>query len=486
MIIGVDIVNILRTKRLWQKRGLIVANRNCLIFRTRNIFQTNKTLLTSNTRTTTSGLTESIPNLLDFLKRFCASKLITCLIISGCHGHLADGFSGFTQRELLEYGLYEDTCKVVGLKAEDRNSSSTPIPKEQKMYIYAEEDALLKQPPYRNIKFNVLYIKHFHLKPQALLDFVEKLNPSAIILDWCFTKNGDVANLLTKAGIVSRMWMRFERTSIVGMTGNGFIELSNQQKEILRDVVRLIEEGSLNGVILVGGHGTGKTLLGCEVAKIKMAALKESNEMYDLYCVDCGLDLNCDEEAISILNMFKDNVFVNEDSPNEKYFYHIRRVSEESGIRLFEILPNEIQEIASFEKIIQALQQIFRKHTKIDRKKVILLDEVPASFLFKKQSLNTVFDFKWDPNVFVVACISPVICSDCENVRCVYSSDFKEKLENVDEKSLLETKNILFRQLDVTYRNSYEIQLFYNVFLAHQNQLSTLASQKYHNDILTG
>ena len=129
-----------------------------------------------------------------------------------------------TKKELLDYKLYEATCNVVGLKAEDRNCSSTPIPKAQRMYIDAIDDALLRQPPYRNIKFNVLYIKHFHQKSQALLDFVEELDPSAIILDWCFTKNGDVANLLTKAGVVSRMWMSFERTSIVGMTGNGFIE----------------------------------------------------------------------------------------------------------------------------------------------------------------------------------------------------------------------------------------------------------------------
>ena len=402
-IIGADIVNILRTKKpcLWQGKGVLVANQNCLIFRTKNIFQTNKTLLTSNTRTTTSGLTESVPNLLDFLKRFCASKLITCLIISGCHGNLADGLSGFTKKELLDYKLYEATCKVVGSKAEDMNISSTPIPKPQRMYIDAIDDALLRQPPYINIKFNVLYIKHFHQKSQALLDFVEELGPSAIILDWCFTKNGDVANLLTKAGIVSRMWLIFERTSIVGMTGNGLIELSNQQTEALRDMVRLIEKGHLNGVILVGGHGTGKPLLGCEVAKIKMAVLSVIHEVFDFYCVDCGHFATV--EYSSILKVFKNNVFINEDCANEKYFWTKKNIEEECGMK----------GIWSLKDIIRAFQQIFKKQNKTDeRQKIILLDELPAGFLLQERSVSNAFDIEMDQSIFIIGCISPVIDKD--------------------------------------------------------------------------
>ena len=46
------------------------------------------------------------------------------------------------------------------IEPEDRNGSSTPIPKAQRMYIDAIDDALLRQPPYRLIKFNILNIKH--------------------------------------------------------------------------------------------------------------------------------------------------------------------------------------------------------------------------------------------------------------------------------------------------------------------------------------
>ena len=92
----------------------------------------------------------------------------------------------------------------------------------------------------------------------------------------------------------------------------------------------------------------------------------------------------------------------------------------------------------------------------------------------EEHSLNDAFDFKWNPNIFVVACVSPVIDYT--------ESGFEEKLEKIDEKSLLETKNTLFSPLDVTYRNSYQIQSFYNVFLAHYNQFA----EYYENDILTG
>ena len=43
--------------------------------------------------------------------------------------------------------------------------------------------------------------------------------------------------------------------------------------------------------------------------------------------------------------------------------------------------------------------------------------------------------------------------------------------------------SITFRRLDVTYRNSAQIQMFYNVYLAHYNQ--SMAS-KDNDDILTG
>ena len=78
------------------------------------------------------------------------------------------------------------------------------------------------------------------------------------------------------------------------------------------------------------------------------------------------------------------------------------------------------------------------------------------------------------PNIFVVACLSPTIDNN--------DFDFKQKIKRIDEKNLLETKHVLFKQLDVTYRNSLEIQMFYNIDATENKRvnshifLSTLCS----------
>ena len=415
------------------------------------MFETKKTLLISNTRTTINGITDSLPKLLDLLKQLAASELITILIISGSHGD--GGVSGFSDKKKLEPRFYEETCELVGIQSDP----SKPLPKPQARYADAKDDALLRFPPYRNIKFNILNIHHFNKNGKGLLAFIEELGPSAIIVDWCYAKNGDVANLLTRAGIIARMWLRFERTSIVGLTGNGFLALDKKQTKTLRDVAELIQEGPLNGVILLGGHGTGKTLLACEFVKIKMAALGANHELFDIFCVDCGsFSVDNNDSSSSILNMLKNNAFVNDDSANDKYFYALKEFKKETGV----------EKITYFKELILAIQSMFEKlDENNERKKVLMLDEIPASFLFKDQSLNDAFDFEWNPNIFVVGCVSPVIGGPVIQDE----SDFNANLRNSDKKGLLETKNILFSRLDVTYRNSYQIQSFYNVFRIHWN-----------------
>ena len=48
----------------------------------------------------------------------------------------------------------------------------------------------------------------------------------------------------------------------------------------------------------------------------------------------------------------------------------------------------------------------------------------------------------------------------------------KEQYEIMNEKSLLERHQIMVKQLAVTYRNSKEVQLFYNVYLAHRKSIA--------------
>ena len=263
------------------------------------MLQTMKTLMTSNTTTTESGIRDSLPRILNRLKRLYGQEFLTILIVSGGHGK--DGESGFTRKHLLYHKFYEETCKLVGILP-----LSEPSTNIQTLHIDAEKKALLRNRLYKKIRFNVLNIKYFHEEgegdKEGLIKYVRALNPSAIIIDWCYSRHADVANVLTKSGIVSEMWLKYERTCIVGTSGKGWIDLDDKQSTVLHEIINQID--SLNGVILMGGHGTGKTLLACEAAKIKMAALGKNHEMFDFYCIDCREDPGSDLKS-SILNILK-------------------------------------------------------------------------------------------------------------------------------------------------------------------------------------
>ena len=91
-------------------------------------------------------------------------------------------------------------------------------------------------------------------------------------------------------------------------------------------------------------------------------------------------------------------MFMNEDFANHKYFYTRKKIEKENGTR-----------INNFKDIVGMIE---KQNEGNGRKKVILLDEVPARFLFEDKSTWTrnasafnAFDFEWHPKSFVVACI---------------------------------------------------------------------------------
>ena len=193
-VVGSDIAKFLRKKPgLWQNEGLVIATENCLIFKTRNIFQTNKTLLTSHTRTTACGIEESVPVLLDHVKLWLGPKNTRILKSSGRHGNLIEGISGFSSdydmngAKLLDHKFYEEACKIIGIKPQDKNDTNIPSPVAQKRDPDAAEDCLLRNPLYKFIQFNVLNIKHFQKNGKGLVKYVRDFDPSAIIIDWCFS-----------------------------------------------------------------------------------------------------------------------------------------------------------------------------------------------------------------------------------------------------------------------------------------------------------
>ena len=194
-IVGSDILKLLRKKpSVWQEP--LVENDNCLIFKTKNIIQSNYTFVSSATMTTASGIEDSLPLLLDGIKRLGSPEYISILFISGTHGNL-EGLSGFSGISLLDRKFYEKTCELLGIKPQ----VSKPDPKPQPLDENADDDSILRHPLCRKMNINALDIKHFHKNEKGLVEYVRAFAPNAIVLDWCFTKDGDVAKILCKSRI---------------------------------------------------------------------------------------------------------------------------------------------------------------------------------------------------------------------------------------------------------------------------------------------
>ena len=116
---------------------------------------------------------------------------------------------------------------------------SKPYPIAQRLEENADHDAILRNPLYQMMKCNVLDIQHFHKDEKGLITYIRTFVPTAIVLGWCYTKNGDVANTLYKTGILAELWLRHERTSMVS---NGkWINLDKEQTHYLHEVSKRIE-----------------------------------------------------------------------------------------------------------------------------------------------------------------------------------------------------------------------------------------------------
>ena len=80
-------------------------------------------------------------------------------------------------------------------------------------------------------KVEILNIAQFHQDPNGLVRFVRSCEPTAIVVNWCYTQDGDVHKLLTKSGICSQLLLGNER---VILTGNTCIAMDDIQSACLK------------------------------------------------------------------------------------------------------------------------------------------------------------------------------------------------------------------------------------------------------------
>ena len=461
-IVAADIVKVLRKKpSLWEVP--LFNNKKCLLFKTKNIFQSNHTLLTSTTPTDYLGIEDFVPRLLDRIKLLGSPECIRILFVSGTHGS-SNGSSGFNELSFLETGFYVQDCKMLGIKSH----GSKPYPIAQTLEGNAEKDAILRNPLYRMMKFNVLDIQHYHKDEKGLITYVRTFAPTAIVLGWCYTKYGDVANILCKSGILAELWLKHERTSMVGFGNGKLINLDTEQTKYLHDVSKMLENNEVKHFVLFGGHGSGKTVLGVQTANIVMGKLQEEEPHMDSVLFVINSENWCSTEKGPLLQnietMFKDEDCV-------KHFYPLKKLREESGIK---------KEPSSWRlnDVLRAIQMVCEKKFKEQRmNKVILTDESNALDVFCRDGRLCRLEDQFDQNesMYTITCVNPVSIKGFNNITL-------QRLAKMDEKSLLEDHEIMVRQLEVTYRNSRDIQLFYNVYQAHFK----LLAKDEDRSILTG
>ena len=449
-IVAADILKLIRRKpSIWQEP--LFVTESCLLLKTKNIIQSNYTLLSSATRITASGIEDSVPRLLDGIKFLGSAEYISILFISGTHGNL-EGISGLNDLSMLERRFYEATCKMLGINAH----VSKPAPEALPLDENADDEAILRHPLYRMIKFNALDIQRFHKNEKGLIDYVRAFDPNAIVLDWCFAKDGDVANVLCKSGILAELWLQHEKTSMVGITDGKWINLDIEQTKYLHEVAKRVDDNELRHFVIYGGHGTGKTVLGLQTANIVIGKLKEASPKgCVLFIIDAdSVSTKKTPLLLSIEAMFKDEDCI-------KHFYTTTTLKEESGIE---------KELDRWElhNILWGIHLVCDKLYK-DQKinKILLIDELSAQQLFYRNSRpHSLEDQFYDDTSYTITCVSPLSRS---THKYSINNSFESMVHSKHQKERLFKNQIMVRELKVTYRNSKEIQFLYNVYLAHYN-----------------
>ena len=103
---------------------------------------------------------------------------------------------------------------------------------------------------------------------KELINFFEKTKPNMVIMDWCYSTNGDVCMALRSNAVFARMLLEADMRSM----GIQKAKLNEKQIEVLK--IAATDE-NVKVMALAGGTGSGKTVLGAEVVKIWMSQVIE-------------------------------------------------------------------------------------------------------------------------------------------------------------------------------------------------------------------
>jgi len=278
------------------------------------------------------------------------------------------------------------------------------------------------------------------LYAEKMVEAVKLHKPTIIILAFCWTNNSDLNPILRASGIYSALLLREERSQIAG--GTRSIELDDQQEEVLYEIGR--NDHDIDMAFLHGGHGTGKTLLGVEAAKIMAEKCKAEGKNATIYVMIN--DLGRYRKPIHLEENIKEVHFKNQENIN------FRRMSEIIG------------ENADAEDGIKNVEKILEEVNKDEDSeyKIILIDEGLPNASGSSLDWTTLPSkiIKYD-SVKLILCLSPV------------KSDPSQTTEITAPPS---SSSVLSRKLVTRHRSSYNITQLSLFVAAHypvQRLLST-------------
>jgi hypothetical protein len=194
------------------------------------------------------------------------TRAFKILVLSGTHGgknpngSWNTAVSGYTDEDCLEPKFYKEDLKTAS-ELETKFKKENPELTIEVVDIADYNKQLCDETlPAKIQKFMNSARKNHR---QKLVDFVDEKKPDLLIIAWCYSTNGDVCMELRRNAILSRMIVEAEMRNI----GIKDAELDSYQVEVLEKA----QDKNIKDVILMGGTGSGKTILGAEVVKIWMA-----------------------------------------------------------------------------------------------------------------------------------------------------------------------------------------------------------------------
>ena len=220
----------------------------------RNIWndETHGAVLMSSLPTTGRGWKLELEKIWETKTAISRTKPFKILVLSGTHGgknpdrSWNTARSGFTNKNCLHPAFYqEDLEKAAKLEKEFKNGNP---------------DLTIEVVDIAGFNKQICAEKN---QRQELADFVGEKEPDLLIIAWCYSTNGDVCMVLREDAILSRMILEAEMRNI----GIKDSKIDSDQLKVLEKA----QDPKVKDIILTGGTGSGKTIIGAEVVKIWMA-----------------------------------------------------------------------------------------------------------------------------------------------------------------------------------------------------------------------